>query len=129
MLAEMFANVDRALSAKSTLVLHEFSDSVWREQLPLVAHLFRWNDLRTRVNTYDGAARACENARGALEQEAEIRSGTDAEGHDLSRLGLWFHEIAEEWIAAMRVLRTPVLHGRERQQLDEDIKKLEARIR
>src|SRR5215469_12666270 len=50
-LAEMFTNADRALSAESTLVLQEFTDFAWRQQLPLVAHLLNWEDLKTLVNT------------------------------------------------------------------------------
>ena len=77
-LAEMFTNADRALSASSSLVLHEFTDFAWQQQMPLVAHLLSWQELKILVNTYDSAARAFENARDVIkvgEQEVEDLTG------------------------------------------------------
>jgi hypothetical protein len=127
-LAEMFTNADRALSAESTLVLHEFTDFAWRQQLPLVADLISWEDLKVLVNTYDSATRAFENAKEVVRN----RSGRDdAEAYEpnFGRMASWFHDVAAEWVAAMRVLQKTVLDRNERQKLDEDIKKLEQRLR
>ncbi len=127
-LAEMFANADRALSAKSTFILHEFTDFAWREQLPLVAHLLDWNELRTLVNTYDSAARAFENAKDVLQSEEKESPEIANEEQNLTRVGLWFLDIAKEWIAAMRILQAAVLDVSERTQLERDIENLEKRI-
>jgi hypothetical protein len=127
-LAEMFTNADRALSAKSTLVLHEFTDFACQQQMPLVAHLLNWEDLKTLVNTYDSAARAFENAREVIHQREQEVPGRSDEGRDFGRIGSWFTDVAQEWIEAMRILQRTVLNGQERRQLDEDLRKLEARI-
>jgi hypothetical protein len=127
-LAEMFTNADRALSARSTLVLHEFTDFAWQQQMPLVAQLLNWNDLKILVNTYDSAARAFENARDVIRQGEQEEAGTAAEERDFGRIASWFSEIAQEWIVAMRILQRAVLDGSERGQLDNDIAKLEEQM-
>ncbi len=135
-LAEMFTNADRALSAKSSLVLHEFTAFAWQQQLSLVAQSLNWEQLKILVNTYDSAARAFENAKEVIQENASevIRQGKNesaaAQGDEAQfrRISSWFEEVAEEWIAAMRTLQSVVLNKRERRQLDEDIKKLEARM-
>jgi hypothetical protein len=127
-LAEMFTNADRALSAKSTLVLHEFTDFAWQQQMPLVAQLLNWVDLKTLVNTYDSAARAFENAREVIHEGEQQVMDQSGKVRDLGRIGSWFRDVAQEWIVAMRILQRTVLTGNECRQLDEDIKKLETRI-
>jgi hypothetical protein len=125
-LAEMFANVDRALSAESSLVLHQFSDLVWQQQLPLVAHLLGWNDLRTLVNTYDSASRAFENAKERIGVDESQRMGGSA--NELGKVMFGFRDIAKEWLTAIRVLQGVVLSKAERSALEEDIVKLESRL-
>jgi hypothetical protein len=125
-LAEMFTNADRALSAETTLVLHDFSDLAWQQQLPLLAHLLNWGDLKTLVNTYDSAARAFENAKDAM--RIEEKSSSQASDPEIARVISWFREVAKEWIAAMRILQSVVLNAEEKRQLDEDIQRLEARL-
>jgi hypothetical protein len=127
-LAEMFTNADRALSAKSTFVLHEFTDFAWQQQLPLVAQLLSWKDLKTLVNTYDSAARAFENARDVMQKREQESEGRPREDREFDRVSSWFRDVAKEWIVAMRILQTTVLSGKERKQLDEDISKLEIRV-
>ena len=127
-LAEMFTNADRALSAKTTLVLHEFTDFAWQQQLPLLAHLLNWDDLKTLVNTYDSAARAFENARDVIRQGERESEDPPRSDRDFGRISSWFQDIAREWITAMRILQRVVLNKAEWAQLDEDIKKLETRI-
>ena len=126
-LAEMFTNADRALSAKSTLVLHEFTDFAWRQQLPLVADLVSWDDLKTLVNTYDSAMRAFENAKEVVRRRSELDAPETYEPN-LGRMVSWFHDVAAEWVAAMRVLQKNVLDKQERKRLEADIKKIEERL-
>jgi hypothetical protein len=127
-LAEMFTNADRALSARSTLVLHEFTDFAWQQQMPLVAQLLSWKDLKTLVNTYDSAARAFENARDVIKDGAHEVGDTERDERDFGRIASWFTDVAQEWIAAMRILQRSVLDGKERRQLDDDIERLEAQV-
>jgi len=125
----MFTNADRALSAMSSLVLHEFTDFAWRQQLPLVAHLLNWEDLKTLVNTYDSAARTFENAREIIDQrEKETIRGELTGKQDFGRVRSWFGEVTQELIGAMRILQDAVLDGKESRQLDSDIRKLEATL-
>ena len=126
-LAEMFTNADRALSARSTLVLHEFTDFAWRQQLPLVADLVSWEDLKTLVNTYDSAMRAFENAKEVIRRRSDSATSETYEPN-LGRMASWFHDVAEEWVAAMRVLQKAVLDRQERQRLEGDIERLEKRL-
>jgi hypothetical protein len=67
-LAEMLVNVERARSAESTRVLHQFLDSTWRGQLPLVAQLLRWPDLKKLIDVYDAADRAFDNAKDGIQK-------------------------------------------------------------
>ncbi len=127
-LAEMFTNADRALSARSTLVLHEFTDFAWQQQMPMVAHLLTWHDLKILVNTYDSAARAFENAKDVMNQGEREASTAVSEDREFGRITSWFTDVANEWIAAMRILRSTVLDRTEQRQLDEDIKRLEGQI-
>lgn len=124
-LAEMFTNADRALSARSTMVLHEFTDFAWRQQLPLVADLVSWEELKTLVNTYDSAMRAFENAKEIVSRRSDPGA---AENSNLGRMSSWFHDVAAEWVAAMRILQKTVLDRAESERLEEDIGKIEQRL-
>jgi len=130
-LAEMFTNADRALSAESTLVFHEFLDGAWRTQLPLVAELLRWPDLKILVNAYDSAARAYENARGELpmiERETQIVGSAFSVQRRREKVCSWFLAVADEWVKAMRLLRPSAIRRRERGGFDGDIQKIEQRL-
>ena len=135
LIAEMFINADRALSAESTDVTHEFFDFVWREQLPLISQLIRWADLKKVVTAYDSSARMFENAHEILERhrfiDENIRptSGLlEARQHELNKIHSGFQSVAAEWLIAMRTLRKAGSRWRDRRELDADLRKLETRL-
>lgn len=128
-LAEMFANADRALSAESTFVFHEFLDGAWRTQLPLVAEFLSWPNLKTLVNAYDAAARAYENARDELPKiERENQLTAQRSEQSRKRICGWFLTVAGEWVKAMRALRSDAIRCRDRQGFDDDLRKIEDRL-
>ena len=141
-LAEMFTNVDRALSAESTRVLHQFLNAAWRQQLPLVAKTLCWADLKKLVNAYDGAERAYENAVEGLRQsnDAERRlieqpppTGVEKPHEwieaDRRKIDGWFRVVASDWVGAMRLLRNVAMGCDERSNFDEDLRKIEERLK
>jgi hypothetical protein len=146
LLAEMSTNAERALSAESTRVLHEFWDVAWRSQLPLVSQLLHWPDLKKLVSAYDSGARGYENARDALAllaaEERRLDESSPEIGKELERdrkrnrieenrrrIDQWFREVAGEWIEAMRVLRGAAIDCGERKIFDQDLTKLEERLK
>lgn len=116
-LAEMFTNAERALGAESTLVIHEFFDTAWRTQLPLVAALLRWSDLKTLVRAYDGAARAYTNSD-------PITTMTQP-----AAVGRWFLTVAEEWTRAVQVLLPKAIRWRERARFNRDLQDIQQRLK
>lgn len=145
-LAEMFANLDRALSAESTRVLHEFLDSAWHTQLPLAAQLLKWPDLKKLVSAYDSASRGYENAKDEIrkldDRQRNLRVQPRVMGEELKRdrqlaaienerqkIDGWFRVVAGEWITAMRVVRDSAVECDERKVFDEDLRKLEERLK
>jgi hypothetical protein len=125
----MFTNAERALSAESILVFHEFMDGAWRTQLPLVAEFLRWPDLKILVNAYDSAARAYENAKGELpilERDSQI-TGERLEQRR-REICSWFLAVATEWVKAMYSLRRTAIGRRERGEFDGDIQSIERRL-
>lgn len=145
-LAEMSTNAERALSAESTRVLHEFWDAAWRSQLPLVSQLLDWPDLKKLVSAYDSGARGYENARDALGQLAaedrKLDESSPEMGKELEwdrkrnrieekrrRIDQWFREVAGEWMEAMRVLRGVAIDCDERRIFDKDLSELEERLK
>jgi hypothetical protein len=118
-LAEMFTNADRALSAESTRVLHEFLDAAWRAQLPLVARSLTWPNLKKVVSAYDSAARAFENTKDETrrldDRQRAIREQASVMGEELARdkqvaeiekqrreIDARFRTVARAWVEAMR---------------------------
>jgi len=145
-LAEMFTNADRALSAESTRVLHEFLDAAWRAQLPLVAQSLTWPNLKKVVSAYDAAARAFENAKDETrkldDRQRAIREQPSVMGEELARdrqlaqiekerqkVDAWFRRVASDWAEAMGVLRTATIDCSERATFDEDLRKIEERLK
>jgi hypothetical protein len=131
-LAEMWANADRALSAESTsaIALHEFWSGAWRTQLPWVAAFLRWPDLKILVSAYDSAERAYENARDVLAKlELESQIAEERLEQRRKKVCFWFLAVADEWLKAMRVLRrAAICRWRERREFDGDIQKIEQRL-
>lgn len=153
-LAEIFTNAALALSAESTRVYHEFLDAAWRTQLPLVAQLLKWPELKGLVGAYDSGARAYENGldvlgqlkdeeRRAREYEERLRNeGSPLTTYELKwdeklermeekrrMIDQWFRDVANEWIEAMRVLRNAAVGRNESKVFDEDLRKLEERLK
>lgn len=145
-LAEMFTNLDRAMSAESTRVLHEFLDSAWRTQLPLVAQLLKWPDLKKIVTGYDGASRGYENAQDEIrkldDKQRNLRAQPPVMGEEIERerqfagienernkIDGWFRALADEWITAIHIVRDLAVERDERKVFDEDLHKLEERLK
>ena len=131
-LAEMWANADRALSAESTsaAALHEFWSGAWRTQLPWVAAFLRWPDLKILVSAYESAERAYENARDMLAKpERESQIAEERLEQRRKKVSFWFLAVADEWLKAMRVLRrAAICRRRERREFDDDIQQIEQRL-
>jgi hypothetical protein len=145
-LAEMSTNLERALDAESTRQIHEFFDAAWRSQLPMVAQLLKWPDLKKLISVYDYAARAYENSLDVLrhleDQKRELGSKSPVMGEELQsdrklasiegrrrRIDQWFRQIANEWIAAMSLVSEVALGREERKAFDDDLRKLDERLR
>jgi hypothetical protein len=145
-LAEMSTNLERALDAESTRQIHQFFDAAWRSQLPLIAQLLDWADLKKLITAYDSAARSYENAldvREHLEQEERAQdSKSSVMGEELKRdrkrasieqrrkkIDQWFRMVVDEWVAAIRRISGVVLQCQERKVFDADLRKLEERLR
>jgi hypothetical protein len=145
-LAEMFTNVDRALSAESTRVLHQFLDGTWRSQLPPVAQLLNWANLKNLVDAYDAADRAFENAkdqtRALDDKERALRDRPSAMGEELQRdrqfaqiekerrkIDAWFRTVAQNWVGAMRILMTTAINPDERPTFENDLRRIEEQLR
>ena len=56
-LVELIHNADLALGAMDTGVIHEFSNSAWRQQVQVLARIFDWSTLRSIESAYEGARR------------------------------------------------------------------------
>lgn len=129
-LAEMFTNATRALDAESTLVLHPFVDSAWRSQLPSVAHLIKWPDLKILLEAYDAGFKAYENAADTLRAARERPKAPFDELHrdkELLKIKEWLMSAAKEWLRAIDILRGPALRPRDRTKFDDDFRKLKRR--
>jgi hypothetical protein len=64
-LVELIHNADLALGAIDSGVVHEFSNSAWRQQVQVLARIFDWSTLRSIESAYEGARRlydACHQA-------------------------------------------------------------------
>jgi hypothetical protein len=56
-LVELIHNADLALGAMDTGVVHEFSNSAWRQQVQVLARIFDWSTLRSIESAYESARR------------------------------------------------------------------------
>lgn len=145
-LAEMFTNLDRALGAESTRVIHQFLDAAWREQLPLVAKLLKWKELKKILSAYDSGDRGYQNAVDVAkrldDKELELKKTATVMGNELERdkefalveqkrrrIDGWFRAMAQDWLEAMSVLRNAAIDCNEREVFDEDFRKLEERVK
>ena len=75
-LVELIHNADLALGAMDTGVVHEFSNSAWREQVQVLARIFDWSTLRSIESSYEGARRlydACHEG-GATSKSIDVNS-------------------------------------------------------
>ena len=64
-LVELIHNADLALGAMDAGVVHEFSNSAWRQQVQVLARIFDWSTLRSIESAYESARRlydACHEA-------------------------------------------------------------------
>jgi hypothetical protein len=129
-LAEMFTNADRALSADaaSTFHFHEFLDRAWQTQLPLVAASLRWPNLKTLVIAYDSAARAYENAQ-EVPKLAEESKNEERKEQIRKNVDSWFLDVGDAWVKAMYTLKRAATGWRERRQIEADIQKIERRLK
>ncbi|HTR60569.1 MAG TPA: hypothetical protein VMH37_02635 [Candidatus Binataceae bacterium] len=77
-LVELVHNADLALGAMDTGVIHEFSNSAWREQVQVLARIFDWGTLRSIESAYESARRLYDVCHEASRGPKAIDTG-DAE--------------------------------------------------
>ena len=102
--------------------------------------------MRKLVSAYDGAKRAYENAVDEVgkldDEERRLSAEPVAMGEELSRdrhlgriekgrtrIDSWFRMVAHDWVEAMRILRHATMGKEERTNFDEDLRKIEDRLR
>jgi hypothetical protein len=116
LLAELFTNLERTLSAAPTSARHDPGDTVWRSQMPLIAKLLRWPKLTTIVHAYDSGFRLLDNIRGInnFPPAAAARPPQSVDELDRSRkihetIESWHVQTAKEWLKAIDILQAVVL--------------------
>ena len=83
-LVELIHNADLALGAMDTGVVHEFSNSAWRQQVQVLARIFDWSTLRSIESAYEGARRLFDACHGG---GAEAKSMDTANAEQLATCG------------------------------------------
>jgi hypothetical protein len=131
LLAELFTNLERTLSAATTPARHDPGDTVWRSQMPLIAKLLRWPKLKTIVHAYDAGFRLRDNIQGieSSSPDAAARHPQSVEELDRSRrryetIESWHVQTAIEWLKAIDILQAVVLTRSERCEFEEDLKRV-----
>ena len=122
-LVELIHNADLALGAMDTGVVHEFSNSAWRQQVQVLARIFNWSTLRSIESAYEGARRLFDACHGA---GADAKSIDTANADQLATCG----GVAESLLKSAREI-CPLLLSKNEQtvfnaDLDAMLKRAEA---
>ena len=132
LLAELFTNLERTMSADTTSAGHDPGDTVWRTQMPLISKLLVWSKLKTVLRAYDAGFRLLDNIR-EIENErgnhAAAGNPQTVEVVDRSRkryqtIEAWYVRTAEDWLGAIDTVQALVLRKRERREFDRDLERL-----
>lgn len=132
LLAELFTNLERTLSAATTSARHDPGDTVWRSQMPLISKLLVWSKLKTVLRAYDAGFRLLDNIRDVLtESERRPEASHPQTVEELDRIRKkhktiesWYIGTAEEWLRAIETVQPIVLGRRERSEFDSDLEQL-----
>ena len=113
-LVELVHNAGLALSAMDTGVVHEFSNSAWRQQVQVLARIFDWSTLRSIESSYEGARRLFDACHGG---GAEAKSIDTANTEQLATCG----DVAENLLKSAREICPVLLSEKEQAAFNADL--------
>jgi hypothetical protein len=121
LMAEMFTNADRVLSASGTHQPQHLSDTVWVSEIAVVSGFLSWEDLTPFVDAYDAASRFSDDIR-----DPKFLQALEKDNPVAHRMCLDF---AEGILRAIEVLRhqRSLLTAAELSDVDDRLKKIRER--